>query len=68
MIVTSKFDVALEQAFLDAKEPFDVAIYMAPGTEHAGRFVHVSGVTRYRSPSWRRTSTTASPSSATTAS
>ena len=41
MIVTSKFDVALEQAFLDAKEPFDVAIYMAPGTEHAGRFVHV---------------------------
>jgi hypothetical protein len=41
MIVTSKFDVALEQAFLDAREPFDVAIYMAPGTEHAGRFVHV---------------------------
>jgi hypothetical protein len=41
MIVTSKFDVALEQAFLDAGEPFDVAIYMAPGTEHAGRFVHV---------------------------
>ena len=41
MIVTSKFDVALEQAFLEAKEPFDVAIYMAPGTEHAGRFVHV---------------------------
>jgi hypothetical protein len=27
MIVTSKFDVALEQAFLEAKEPFDVAIY-----------------------------------------
>jgi hypothetical protein len=41
MIVTSKFDVALEQAFLEAKEPFDVAIYMAPGTEHAGRFVHL---------------------------
>ena len=41
MIVTSKFDVALEQAFLEAKEPFDVAIYMAPGTEYAGRFVHV---------------------------
>ena len=41
MIVTPKFDVALEQAFLDAKEPFDVAIYMAPGTEYAGRFVHV---------------------------
>jgi hypothetical protein len=41
MIVTSKFDVALEQAFIEAKEPFDVAIYMAPGTEHAGRFVHL---------------------------
>ena len=41
MIVTSKFDVALEQAFLEAKEPFDVAIYMAPGTDLAGRFVHL---------------------------
>lgn len=41
MIVTSKFDVALEQAFLEIKEPFDVALYMAPGTEHAGRFVHL---------------------------
>jgi hypothetical protein len=41
MIVTSKFDVALEQAFLEAREPFDVAIYMAPGTEHAGRFIHL---------------------------
>jgi len=41
MIVTPKFDVALEQAFLKAKEPFDVALYMAPGTEHAGRFVHL---------------------------
>ena len=43
MIVTSKFDVALEQAFLEAKEPFDVAIYMAPSAEqHAGRFVHLT--------------------------
>jgi hypothetical protein len=41
MIVTSKFDVALEQAFLEIKEPFDVALFMAPGTEHAGRFVHL---------------------------
>jgi SIR2-like domain/TIR domain len=41
MIVTPKFDVALEQAFIEAKEPFDVAVYMAPGTEHAGRFVHL---------------------------
>jgi hypothetical protein len=41
MIVTPKFDVALEQALLKAKEPFDVAVYMAPGTQHAGRFVHI---------------------------
>jgi SIR2-like domain/TIR domain len=41
MIVTPKFDVTLEQAFRDAGEPFDVAIYMAQGTEYAGRFVHV---------------------------
>lgn len=41
MIVTPKFDVALEKALLKAKEPFDVAIYMAPGTQHAGRFVHI---------------------------
>lgn len=41
MIVTPKLDVALEQAFRRAGEPFDVAVYMAPGTEHAGRFVHL---------------------------
>jgi SIR2-like domain/TIR domain len=42
MIVTPKLDLALEQAFRDEGEPFDVAIYMAPGTEYAGRFVHLS--------------------------
>ena len=42
MIVTPKLDVALEQAFRDAGEPFDVAVYMAPGTEYAGRFMHVA--------------------------
>ena len=41
MIVTPKFDVALEQALLKIREPFDAAVYMAPGTEHAGRFVHL---------------------------
>lgn len=41
MIVTPKFDVALEQAFQEAGEPFDIAIYMAPGTEFAGLFVHL---------------------------
>jgi uncharacterized caspase-like protein len=41
MIITSQLDVALERAFLEAEEPFDVAIYMAPGTEYAGRFVHL---------------------------
>jgi hypothetical protein len=42
MIVTSKFDAALEQAFRLEGEPFDVAIYMAPGTEYEGKFVHLS--------------------------
>ena len=41
MIVTSKFDVALEQAFWLEGEPFGVAIYMAPGTEYSGQFVHL---------------------------
>jgi hypothetical protein len=42
MIVTPKFDAALEQAFREEREPFDVAVYMAGGTEYAGRFVHLS--------------------------
>ena len=41
MIVTPKFDLALERALLEEGEPFDVAVYMAPGTEYAGRFVHL---------------------------
>jgi SIR2-like domain/TIR domain len=41
MIVTPKFDMALERAFREEDEPFDVAVYMAPGTEYAGRFVHL---------------------------
>jgi SIR2-like domain/TIR domain len=41
MIVTPKFDVALEKAFREEGEPFDVAVYMAQGTEYAGKFVHL---------------------------
>lgn len=41
MIVTSQLDVTLERAFLEQQEPFDVAIYMAPRTEYAGKFVHL---------------------------
>jgi hypothetical protein len=41
MIVTPNYDAALERAFIEAGEEFDVVIYMAPETEHAGRFVHV---------------------------
>jgi hypothetical protein len=40
MIVTPKYDSALEKAFGEAQEQFDLAVYMAPGTEQAGRFVH----------------------------
>lgn len=41
MIVTPKYDAALEKAFREANEGFDLAVYMAPGTEQAGRFVHL---------------------------
>lgn len=41
MIVTPKLDLALEKALRAAGEPFDVAVYMGPRTEHAGRFVHI---------------------------
>ena len=41
MIVTPTYDAALEKAFMEAGEDFDVVVYMAPGTEQAGRFVHV---------------------------
>ena len=41
MIVTSNYDGALDKAFRAAGEDFDVAVYMAPGTEEAGKFVHL---------------------------
>jgi hypothetical protein len=41
MIVTTKYDLSLERAFRDAEEPFDVAVYMGPGTSDAGTFVHL---------------------------
>jgi hypothetical protein len=39
LIVTTNFDRALEQAFDDEQEPYDLAIYMAKGPD-GGRFVH----------------------------
>ena len=41
MIVTPKLDLGLERALREQGEPFDIALYMAPGTEYSGRFVHV---------------------------
>lgn len=47
LIVTPNYDAALEKAFRDAGEEFDVAVYMAPGSQQdgrivpEGRFVHV---------------------------
>jgi TIR domain/SIR2-like domain len=41
MIVTPKYDAALEKALIEAGEDFDLVVYKAPGTEQAGRFVHV---------------------------
>ena len=41
MIVTPKYDAALERAFREEKEPFDVAVYMGPGTSDPGTFFHL---------------------------
>ena len=40
LLVTTSFDLALEQAFLDAGETFDVVYYVATGRDR-GRFCHV---------------------------
>jgi hypothetical protein len=39
LILTTNYDDALERAFLEEEEPFDVVSYMADG-EHRGRFIH----------------------------
>ena len=39
LIVTTNYDDALEQAFQEAEEPFDLVTYVARG-EHRGKFLH----------------------------
>jgi hypothetical protein len=39
LIVSTNFDTALEQAFDDEMEPYDLAVYMASGPDR-GKFVH----------------------------
>jgi len=41
LVVTTSYDVALEQAFTDAGEAFDVVAYVAEGRDR-GRFCHVT--------------------------
>jgi DNA-binding SARP family transcriptional activator/class 3 adenylate cyclase len=41
LFVTTSYDLALEQALLEAGEEFDVVTYLAPG-RHRGRFCHVA--------------------------
>jgi DNA-binding SARP family transcriptional activator len=41
LIVTTSYDLALEQALLDAGEEFDVVSYIASG-RHRGRFAHLA--------------------------
>jgi DNA-binding SARP family transcriptional activator len=41
LIVTTNYDLALERAFLDAGEEFDVVSYLASG-DNRGRFCHVA--------------------------
>jgi DNA-binding SARP family transcriptional activator len=40
LIVTTNFDVALERAFTESGEPFDVVSYLALG-RHRGKFLHI---------------------------
>ena len=40
LIVTTNYDLALEQAFLEAGEEFDVVSYIAAGP-HRGKFSHL---------------------------
>jgi SIR2-like domain len=39
LVITTNYDDALERAFTDAGEPFDLVTYVAVG-EHAGSFLH----------------------------
>ena len=39
LIVSTNFDMALEKAFDDEEEPYDLAVYMASGPDR-GKFVH----------------------------
>ena len=40
VIITTNYDDALERAFRDEDEPYDVLVYMATRGEHHGKFVH----------------------------
>ena len=41
LIVTTAYDLALEEAFADAGEPFDVVVYLAAGRSR-GKFLHLA--------------------------
>ena len=47
LIVTTSYDLALERAFLDAGEEFDVVSYIATGRDR-GRFCHLDAEGRER--------------------
>jgi hypothetical protein len=40
LVITTNYDTALERAFDEVHEPYDLAVFVATG-EHRGRFVHV---------------------------
>jgi SIR2-like domain/TIR domain len=40
LIVTTTYDSALERAFDEAREPYDLAVFLTAG-EHRGRFLHI---------------------------
>ncbi len=49
MLVTTNYDNALEEAFKEQDEPYDLAIYMASGKDK-GKFVHFPSDTRTPEP------------------
>jgi hypothetical protein len=40
LVISTNYDTALERAFDDVHEPYDLAVFVATG-EHRGRFIHV---------------------------
>ena len=59
LLITTNYDDALERAFDEAGEPFDLLSYIAPKAPHLGKFWHVTTRRVSRARSSARTDTRA---------